>query len=138
MSADTEGDMLQYPGEVTNSFSSEYESTPETLTPPSLSKEPSSEVVTPLAARTDGAIHLGPDDEDAGYIGDRDKVDEDSDSDSDEGLTMMKRKPRAKTPTGEGSGEGKDRRKGVKMPQRRDTNASVTSTETARKVGSDA
>lgn len=70
----------------------------------------------------DGIIDI----DEEGYNGDGDTTltvdDDDDDSDSDEGLTMTRRKPAAKV--------------GVQMA-RRGTNASVGSTDTAKKVDMD-
>lgn len=109
--ADPEGDFLQHPGIVQSSGG-----TPETLTPPMLSKQESQDSDTPT--NSIDAITVDVDDE--GYNGDGDTLtvdNEDDDSDSDEGLTMTRRKPQPK----------------ATMP-RRGTNASVGSTETAKKV----
>jgi [calcium/calmodulin-dependent protein kinase] kinase len=72
-----------------------------------------------------------PDEEDDGYHGDGDAdtactVDEDSDSDSDDCLTMVKRKPAKKSPVSD--------RSSLKRLERRGTNNSVGSTETAKKI----
>jgi len=120
--------MLKLPGVVQNpetGFNFTAESTPETLTPPSLSKQGSAEVETPIAEPPEDAIVLSPEVDDEGYNGDGDNVEED-DSDSDEGLTMTRRKPKPQSPV-----EGK---LDLKKLERRGTNASVGSTETAKKV----
>lgn len=117
--ADAEGDFLQRPGSPAPAhtvFTSD--STPETLTPPLLSKQDSlDEGTTPT-----GILDV----DEEGYNGDGDTTltveEEDDDSDSDEGLTMTRRKPASKV--------------GVAMA-RRDTNASVGSTDTAKKVALD-
>ncbi|KAE8448892.1 hypothetical protein EG329_008688 [Mollisiaceae sp. DMI_Dod_QoI] len=130
VSADTEGEMLQRPGSVRppDHGITTY-STPETLTPPALSKQTSGENDTPVVTSTDDAILLSPDEDDEGYNGDGDTAftADDSDSDSDEGLTMSRRKPKAKS----SSPEVKLERRSL---ERRGTNASVGSTETAKKV----
>lgn len=115
---DTEGEFLQHPG-VTN-FTAE--STPETLTPPSLSKESTRESEPPRSFAGDDTICLSPDIEDEGYKADDGSsfFAEDDDSDSDEGLTMTMRK-KSKIPP-------------VTKMQRRGTNGSAGSTETAKKV----
>jgi len=114
--ADPEGDFLQHPGVVsppTAMLSSD--STPETLTPPLLSKQASHDGVTPTG------LEVALDVDEEGYNGDGDTTltldDDDSDSDSDEGLTMTRRKPAA-----------------MVAMARRGTNASAGSTETAKKV----
>jgi serine/threonine protein kinase len=129
VSADPEGEMLQLPGEVRHpetGFNLTAESTPESLTPPSLSKHASAEVETPTVEPTEDAILLSPDVDDEGYHGDGDNVEDDDDSDSDEGLTMTRSKPKKQIPL-----EGK---LDLKKVERRGTNASVGSTETAKKV----
>lgn len=105
VSADHEGDFLAHPGVVREPIEVTG-GTPDTVTPPSLSKEP-----LPVVA-----------DEDEGYNADGDLAlkTEDDDSDSDEGLTMSRKKPALA------------KRSGTLV--RRDTNASVGSTETAKKV----
>jgi [calcium/calmodulin-dependent protein kinase] kinase len=113
--ADPEGDFLQHPGVVSPPQAVLSSSdTPDTLTPPILSKEPSLEGTT-----STGTISL--DAEDDGYNADGDTtvtVEEESDSsDSDEGLTMTRRRPTVSVPA-----------------PRRGTNASVGSTETAKKM----
>jgi serine/threonine protein kinase len=117
VSADPEGEMLQRPGvpqHPDHTFTG-YD-TPDSVTPPALSKE---------------STGMLPDEEDDGYNGDKDPdmtctMGDDSDSDSDEGLTMGKRKPAKKSPSGDKSG--------FKRLERRGTNNSVGSTETAKKV----
>jgi [calcium/calmodulin-dependent protein kinase] kinase len=128
VSADPEGEMLQLPGVVQQpeaGFNLTAESTPESLTPPSLSKQASAEVETPSAEPPDDAIVLSPEADDEGYNGDGDNIEDDDDSDSDEGLTMTRRKPKMQSPL-----EGK---LDLKKIERRGTNASVGSTETAKK-----
>jgi serine/threonine protein kinase len=129
VSADTEGEMLQRPGSIQHPdpTTTTY-STPESLTPPSLSKQTSVETDTPRVTTTD-AVLLSPDEDDEGYNGDGDTTftADDDDSDSDEGLTMSRRKPKPKSPVTEVRPE-------LKTPGRRNTNASVGSTETAKKV----
>lgn len=92
-------------------------STPETLTPPIPSKRASDEAERCAGSLDDMAYDV----DEEGYNGDGDTTftldDDDDDSDSDEGLTMTRRKPAAK----------------LAMP-RRGTNASVGSTDTAKKV----
>jgi len=124
VSADTEGEFLQRPGVVRQTDTTD--STPQTMTPPSLSKQPSTEVETPTVIPGDDTILLSPDEDDDGYNGDGDNftIDDDDDSDSDEGLTMTRSKPKAKV-----LDIGKTKKTG-----RRGTNASVGSTETAKKV----
>lgn len=123
VSADTEGDFLQHPGFTYHEepgFTAD--STPETLTPPSMSKHSTrdAEVATTSFA-ADDTIYLSPDVDDEGYIGDGDiPCPEDDDSDSDEGLTMTTRK-KSKIPA-------------MGTLARRGTNNSAGSTETAKKV----
>ena len=129
VSADPEGEMLQRPGVPSQSWTAD--STPETLTPPALSKEVSQDAETPLAA-TDDAISLSPDADEEGYNGDGDAytVDGDDDSDSDEGLTMTRRKPKAKLD----ASLVLESRASLRKFERRDTNNSVGSAETAKKM----
>ncbi|KAH6662733.1 hypothetical protein B0J14DRAFT_284996 [Halenospora varia] len=130
VSADPEGDMLQAPGCVTYYPETGFtaQSTPETLTPPSISKQSTRDSdVTPRNVEGDGRILMTPEVDDEGYNGDGDIACtvEDDDSDSDEGLTMTRRKPKPKVVA-------------VSSMPRRGTNASVGSTETAKKVIMDA
>jgi [calcium/calmodulin-dependent protein kinase] kinase len=115
--------MLTRPGVVQHPETAH--STPETLTPPSLSKQVSAEVRTPIPDAPEDAILLSPGEEDEGYNGDGDNIDDD-DSDSDEGLTMTRRKPKPQSPI--------ESRIDLRKIERRDTNASVGSTETAKKL----
>jgi [calcium/calmodulin-dependent protein kinase] kinase len=115
--------MLTLPGVVHHPESTH--STPESLTPPSLSKQVSAEVETPLAEPLEDSIVLAHNEEDEGYNGDGDNVDDD-DSDSDEGLTMTSRKPKPQSTI--------ESRIDLRKIERRDTNASVGSTETAKKL----
>jgi [calcium/calmodulin-dependent protein kinase] kinase len=120
--------MLQRPGIVHHPDSFPADDTPETLTPPALSKHTSSDVETSHVE--DDAIVLSPDEDEEGYNGDGDttfNVDDD-DSDSDEGLTMSRKKPKPK------SQSPVDDKRGFQKLERRGTNASVGSTETAKKV----
>jgi serine/threonine protein kinase len=119
ISADTDAEFLQHPG-VNSNFTAE--STPETLTPPSLSKESAlGSDIAPRSFPGDDTICLSPDVEDDGYRADDGACSpEDDDSDSDEGLTMGPRK-KSKIPV-------------VTKMQRRGTSGSVGSTETAKKV----
>lgn len=123
--ADPEGDFLQQPGVVPAPTESVFsvESSPDTMTPPALSKEPSIELAAtpepdPKEMEDVVTVHKGLQemymynvDPEAACAAD------DDDSDSDDGLTMARKKPKAKVPTA-----------------RRGTNASVRSTETAKKV----
>jgi len=137
VSADTEGEMLQRPGSIRHSeHGITTYSTPDSLTPPALSKQTSidteTEVPTPVVHSND-LVLLSPDEEDdEGYNGDGDTTftaDDDDDSDSDEGLTMSRRKPKIQNPPS--PVEVKLERNKL---QRRGTNASVGSTETAKKI----
>lgn len=116
VSADAEGDFLSGPGTTVHNIEPVSTGTPETLTPPSLSKQ------STVDGGQDEASALADPDDEEGYNADRDRalVTEDDDSDSDEGLTMGGSKRRPVAP-----------RKSV---ARRDTNISVCSTETAKKV----
>jgi len=120
--ADPEGDFLQHPGVVPRPQQAlSIESTPETLTPPSLSKQTSNDVRTPRDINDALAVDV----DEEGYNGDGDStftIDDDiddDDSDSDEGLTMTRRKPRVSLQS---------------SMVRRGTNGSAGSTETAKKV----
>ncbi|KAG4027819.1 hypothetical protein MFRU_026g00010 [Monilinia fructicola] len=125
VSADPEGDMLQDPDMCPPE--TVYD-TSETLTPPMFSKQSSENEASTISddhvAIHPAASHPYADTDEEGYNGDGDNsmnADVD-DSDSDEGLTMMRKKPRAKL-AGMSSSHG-----------RRGTNASVGSTDTAKKV----
>ena len=102
------------------------ETTPEVLTPPLLSKESTgTETETPTGTLDDDTIPIPLDADDEGYNGDGDMtftMEDDDDSDSDEGLTMSRSKPKKKLAP-----------ESTPMA-RRGTNASVGSTETAKKV----
>ena len=126
---DHEGEFLQRPGfvQVPETILSTAP-TPENVTPPLLSKESTGdETETPTGPADDDTIPIPLDAEDEeGYNGDGDTTlpmeDDDDDSDSDEGLTMTRSKHKKRL-----------------LPQstamaRRGTNASVGSTETAKKV----
>lgn len=118
--ADPEGDFLERSGSVPPPSNTVFgDSTPETLTPPLLSKQTSIDEGETPTGTIDGIIDV----DEEGYNGDGDTTltvdEEDDDSDSDEGLTMTRRKPAAKI--------------GVQMA-RRGTNASAGSTDTAKKV----
>jgi [calcium/calmodulin-dependent protein kinase] kinase len=121
VSADQEGEMLQRPG-----VPETVENTSDSLTPPALSKHSTGEVKTPITSIDHDAIQLSPDTDEEGYNGDGDTslAADDDDSDSDEGLTMTRRKPKARL--GHGGATA-----------RRGTNASVGSTDTAKKVSMD-
>lgn len=120
VSADHEGEMLQRPG-----VPETVENTSDSMTPPALSKHSTAEVERPIAIEND-TIHLNADTDEEGYNGDGDMsvAADDDDSDSDEGLTMTRHKPKVKLSHG-GS------------MARRGTNASVGSTDTAKKVSMD-
>jgi len=124
--ADPEGDFLQHPGIVPQSQQTVLSPghTPESLTPPTLSKQSSRDEETSTASigeevEIGDAVQIDVDEE--GYNGDGDTTltadDDDDDSDSDEGIMMGGRKPAKKLVIG-----------------RRGTNASAGSTETAKKV----
>ncbi|KAI9730971.1 MAG: hypothetical protein M1818_008047 [Claussenomyces sp. TS43310] len=118
VSADAEGDFLANPGTVEGHESVlSTRASPTSLTPPSMSKQVSNEIDT-VSIASEPAVA---DDDEAGYNGDGDAalMAEDDSSDSDEGLTMTRRKPASR-----------------KSVVRRDTNASICSTETAKLVQS--
>ncbi|KAF7896552.1 hypothetical protein EAF00_006566 [Botryotinia globosa] len=124
VSADPEGDMLQDPGSC---LSQTIYDTSETVTPPVMSKESSEPNVSTIS---DDHVVIHPamnhpyaDTDEEGYNGDGDNsmnADMD-DSDSDEGLTMMRKNPKMKLAA-------------VGSHGRRGTNASVESTDTAKKI----
>jgi serine/threonine protein kinase len=122
VSGDTEGDFLTFPGTVeTNDSMTGSGGTPDTMTPASLSKEQAHE-----DGVTSPRMPIVADEDEDGYNGDGDHTlasQNDDDSDSDEGLTMgsTRRKPGTALPP-------------RKKVQRRDTNISICSTETAKKV----
>lgn len=133
VSADPEGDMLHNPSFVNQSeHAFTGENTPEARTPPSLSKQVSTDTDTPVPTIIDDAIILSAD-EDDGYNGDGDTTftadAEEDDSDSDEGLTMTRRKPKSST-----ASDTPPAKAVLRKLERRGTNASVGSTETAKKV----
>lgn len=157
------GDFSQRPG--SGFVPTNTNSTPDTLTPPALSKQSTIEEDAGIAALTPAIplaadIPVGVDVDDEGYNGDHDPdpepapgffiAEDDSDDDSDEGLTMQRSSRRKSTvgssTSGGGNGGAKEKEKDAKsvvlLPglvqtqgQRRGTNASVGSTETAKKVG---
>lgn len=123
VSADPEGDFLHVPGSV--SRGSVLEST-ESLTPPALGKEPVSGFPLEDASLDDpDSVRVGPAPIDSEDCGD----DEDSDSE-EEGLVMMSRRPKK-------SGSIKESPKASLRSRRRGTNASVGSTDTAKKISSE-
>ncbi|KAL2073930.1 hypothetical protein VTL71DRAFT_11256 [Oculimacula yallundae] len=132
VSADPEGDMLQCPGTIQQpEYGITGDDTPEARTPPSLSKQVSSDAEIPTT--NEDTIVLSPD-EDVGYHGDGDHTftaNDDSDSDSDEGLTMTRSKPKSQSTT---SSTGSPAKIGLRKLERRGTNGSVGSTETAKKI----
>ncbi|KAH9207515.1 hypothetical protein DL95DRAFT_313576 [Leptodontidium sp. 2 PMI_412] len=131
VSADPEEDMLQCPGIVQHpEYGIMGDDTPEARTPPSLSKQISSDAETTTS--NEDAIFLSPD-EDEGYNGDGDInfTADDYDSDSDEGLTMTRSKPKTKSTTSSTDSPAKLE---LRKLERRGTNASVGSTETAKKI----
>ncbi|KAK2625372.1 hypothetical protein QTJ16_005741 [Diplocarpon rosae] len=138
ISADPEGEMLQRPGHVPiyPEHDSTGDNTPEERTPPALSKHHSLGDEPPASAPNEDAIILLHDGDDEGYNGDgdttltADEADEGEDSDSDEGLTMMKSRSKSKAADAPSKQE-------LRKLERRGTNASVGSTETAKKVWMD-
>ena len=127
--ADPEGEFLGRPGFVRPPETVlSTETTPEVLTPPLLSKDSTgTETETPTGTLDDDTIPIPLDADDEGYIGDGDttRTMDVDDSDSDEGLTMTRSKPKKKFVL-----------ESTAMA-RRGTNASVGSTETAKKVAMD-
>ncbi|GAB1313603.1 hypothetical protein MFIFM68171_03813 [Madurella fahalii] len=148
VSADLEGEFLGSPGLVGRHSVID---TTDSLTPPAFAKEPVSGF--PLESQEDalareGAVAVKPYDSAARRPvggnspgqqrrGSRVQIDDDEDSDSDEGLVMASTKPKRKT--GEASKDAvtspsAGRLMGIGSARRRDTNASIGSTETAKKV----
>lgn len=118
ISADTEGEFLQLPGNV------HLESPSEAAAPAELSKQTSIETETEIATLEPDSIPLEADLDNDAYNGDGEApsaTEADDDSDSDEGLMITRKKSRTKSAT----------------KLRRDTNASVGSTDTAKKVAVD-
>ncbi|KAH8821305.1 hypothetical protein F5884DRAFT_850540 [Xylogone sp. PMI_703] len=113
VSADTEGEFLQLPGNVHVDNASH-------TTSPQLSKQTSIETEPDIRSLEPDTIPLDADLDNDPYNGDGEapSVTEDDDSDSDEGLMITRKKSRTKSVT----------------KNRRDTNASVGSTDTAKKV----
>lgn len=132
VSADTEGDMLQYPEYVKRAESVvDAENNSDSVTPPAATKQDGLRLETPTSCPPDNTILLSPDD-DEGYQGDGDPTCVD-DSDSDEGLTMFRKKPKSKTSQPEAQTTPTIAVETKKLG-RRGTNASVGSTETAKKL----
>ncbi|ORY56075.1 uncharacterized protein BCR38DRAFT_119571 [Pseudomassariella vexata] len=126
VSADAEGDFLLLPGLVDRSSLLD---TTDSLTPPALAKEPANEfplvedleMEHTLRLRLNQSPHgLGP----SSIYSSRAVEDDDDDSDSDEGLVMAK--PKRVAPPKDLSN--------ITIPRRRDTQTSVSSTETAKKI----
>lgn len=118
--ADSEGDFLQQPGIVSRPTSESTSHDTHVLPKSSPKETPTPSVGNPYQS----ALSMNDD----GYHGDRDTMDmDDDDSDSsDEGLVMAPRKP--KPPVAAAAPVT------LAMPRRRDTNASIGSTGTAKKV----
>lgn len=134
VSADTEGDMLQYP-EYVKSVESVFdtENNSDSVTPPALTKQDGLRLETDTSCLPDDTICLSPD-EDEGYQGDGDPTCVDDDSDSDEGLTMFRKKPTPRSSQPEPQTTPSAIAIETKRLGRRGTNASVGSTETAKKL----
>ncbi|OWP01672.1 hypothetical protein B2J93_8935 [Marssonina coronariae] len=133
ISADPEGEMLQRPGHVRSypEHDTLGDNTPEDRTPPALSKQASLGAETPASALSDDDIILLRDGDEEGYNGDGDTtLPADDASDSDEGLTMMKSRKKSRAADAPSKLE-------LRKLERRGTNASVGSTETAKKVWMD-
>ena len=129
-SGDPEGEFLGRPGYLRRTEPVLSSNTsPETLTPHLLSKESTGEETeTPRGTVDDDTIPIPLDADDEGYNGDGDttlNLEDEDDSDSDEGLTMTQSKPKKK------------RTLESTAMARRGTNASVGSTDTAKKVAMD-
>ncbi|KAI5923736.1 hypothetical protein F4810DRAFT_191061 [Camillea tinctor] len=129
VSADAEGDFLLRPGSIDRRSLID---TTDSLTPPALAKEPISGF--PLADDEHyQALLLNPsaDELDATTLLSTKPVeDEEGGSDSDEGLTMAKAKKRGPTKDHASSPVGRT----MMRTRRRDTQTSIGSTETAKKV----
>lgn len=142
VSADTEAELLGRPGVVGGQPSILLETT-DSLTPPALMKEPPNgfpiqEVFTHGTAMESGplSVHLadashtaGPCLQSRAESPEGDDGDDEDDSGSDDGLLLMT-KPKKKPLPGLSSG----RSSSPFEPRRRDTNASIMSTDTAKKV----
>lgn len=140
VSADTEGDMLGYPGVVPQVDASllSGDDTTDGATPPAHSKASSLNAdpatVPPTSMEADSTIIYHNSSEDDLYQGD--VPNEDDSDDSDEGLTMGRKKPAVKK-DGEASSAGLRSREN-KRPVRKDTSTSIAtitsigSTETAK------
>jgi SNF1-activating kinase 1 len=135
VSADLEGELLGQPG-VVNTHADLLE-TSDSLTPPALGKDPVAgfpleHALADGAAMDSGIIPVKYDTSsvrrDLGSLTPEPRpMDDDDDSDSDEGLTMAKSKKKKKVVEHTG--------RIMFSARRRDTNASIGSTETAKKVG---
>jgi [calcium/calmodulin-dependent protein kinase] kinase len=135
VSADLEGEFLGNPGVVPPSSVLD---TSDSLTPPAMAKEPMAGF--PLEAReqvAEGAVRVEPDRGIAqtsapmspSTASQRTIDEDDGDSDSDEGLLMAKSKKGQHKGTGPGS-----MGKSIVTTRRRDTNGSIGSTDTAKKL----
>lgn len=133
VSADAEGDFLGVPGNPRAINKGNFLETTDTLTPPALGKEPIAGFPLETAVLEDStltALEIGSD-HGAGNVGRSTPslraCDEEDDSDSeDDGLLMMGRRSKK-------SNAAKDSPK-HKLTRRRNTNASVGSTDTAKKI----
>ncbi|KAK4188841.1 hypothetical protein QBC35DRAFT_183763 [Podospora australis] len=137
VSADFEGEFLGNPGIVGRS--SVLDST-DSLTPPAISKEPISGFPLNEDQVREGLVPVRLDprirpasamDAMRGRRASRIQSDDEDDSDSDEGLTMAK--PKKSQPPRDTQSTGRL----VVTSRRRDTNASIGSTETAKKIAVD-
>lgn len=147
VSADPEGEFLGNPGLVGRSSVTD---TTDSLTPPAFAKESMSGFPLDVQdAVLDGAVSVKFDVRHRHVLNTQplahthahahhlDNDDEDSDSDSDDGLVMMAARPRKKmvtTATATAAELTKDLGRLMGSVRRRDTNASVGSTETAKKL----
>ncbi|KAJ9130396.1 Serine/threonine-protein kinase ssp1 [Pleurostoma richardsiae] len=135
VSADLEGEFLGNPGNPNDVKKASLLETTDSLTPPAIAKD--SIVGFPLEQQEladSGAIAVHVDENRVKYLTASPamsprNVDDDDESDSDEGLTMAKPKKRG-SPKDSQAQMGRT----VYGARRRDTNASVGSTETAKKV----
>jgi SNF1-activating kinase 1 len=151
VSADPEGEFLGGPGAVVKPSMID---TTESLTPPAIDKSAMPVPGSPLEQQDlvsdgEGAIAVEIDDGgvaeapisvtpqfSARHMSDN-EIEDGDDSDSDEGLTMAKSKKKAihsrpqLSPRGSPSGSGAER---IPVARRRDTDISIASTETAKKL----
>ncbi|KUI67815.1 Serine/threonine-protein kinase ssp1 [Cytospora mali] len=137
VSADPEGEFLGIPGNPGSMNRGAFLETTDSVTPPALSKEPVAgfPLEAPEFEDAHGTVRIG--DQDLGSIGQSTptplarSIDDDDDSDSDEGILIMGHRSKKSNAT---KGSPNSLGKAAFRSRRRNTNASVGSTDTAKKV----